>query len=138
VAIRLSEPEGAARHSMVTVGQPAPRSRPPGARIERAIALAGALEKWCQRSRSARAPYSDNEVRIRGCLRTSAHQRDNLGGQADRCASASPALSSTSPRHRAISDAIASRVDEVAKSITGGWKSAALHHRRVSHGGGQQ
>src|SRR6202047_3108695 len=109
VAIRFSEPEGAASDSIVTIGQA----------IRREVAAMGAaLER----------AYSDNEVRIRALLQDIAHQRDNLVGQAEQVRSAISGVQ-IDLRHdiALISDAIASRVDEVAKSITGALEERGAH-----------
>src|SRR3984957_19991772 len=84
VAIRFSEPEGAASDSMVTVGQAIRREvAAMGDGVERAIARAGELETLVANEVSAlERAYSDNEVRIRALLQDIAHQRDNLVGQA--------------------------------------------------------
>src|SRR5229473_1921623 len=122
VAIRFSEPEGAASDSMVTVGQAIRREvAAMGDGVERAIARAGELETLVANEVSAlERAYSDNEVRIRALLQDIAHQRDNLVGQAEQVRSAISGVQ-IDLRHdiALISDAIASRVDEVAKSITG-------------------
>jgi len=128
VAIRFSEPEGAASDSMVTVGQAIRREvAAMGDGVERAIARAGELETLVANEVSAlERAYSDNEVRIRALLQDIAHQRDNLVGQAEQVRSAISGVQ-IDLRHdiALISDAIASRVDEVAKSITVRLKNAA-------------
>jgi hypothetical protein len=90
VAIRFSEPEGAASDSMVTVGQAIRREvAAMGDGVERAIARAGELETLVANEVSAlERAYSDNEVRIRALLQDIAHQRDNLVGQAEQVRSA--------------------------------------------------
>ena len=122
VAIRFSEPEGAAADSMVTVGQAIRREvAAMGDGVERAIARAGELETLVANEVAAlERAYTDNEVRIRALLQDIAHQRDNLVGQAEQVRSAISGVQ-IDLRHdiALISDAIASRVDEVAKSITG-------------------
>jgi hypothetical protein len=121
VAIRFSEPEGAASDSMVTVGQAIRREvAAMGDGVERAIARAGELETLVANEVSAlERAYSDNEVRIRALLQDIAHQRDNLVGQAEQVRSAISGVQ-IDLRHdiALISDAIASRVDEVAKSTS--------------------
>ena len=130
VAIRFSEPEGAASDSMVTVGQAIRREvAAMGDGIERAIARAGELETLVANEVSAlERAYSDNEVRIRALLQDIAHQRDNLVGQAEQVRSAISGVQ-IDLRHdiALISDAIASRVDEVAKSITGALEERGAH-----------
>ena len=134
VAIRFSEPEGAAADSMVTVGQAIRREvAAMGDGVERAIARAGELETLVANEVAAlERAYSDNEVRIRALLQDIAHQRDNLVGQAEQVRSAISGVQ-IDLRHdiALISDAIASRVDEVAKSITGALEErGAAHHQR--------
>ena len=130
VAIRFSEPENAASDSMVTVGQAIRREvAAMGDGVERAIARAGELETLVANEVSAlERAYSDNEVRIRALLQDIAHQRDNLVGQAEQVRSAISGVQ-IDLRHdiALISDAIASRVDEVAKSITGALEERGAH-----------
>src|ERR1700742_3964640 len=130
VALRFSEPEGAASDSMVTVGQAIRREvAGMGDGVERAIARAGELETLVANEVSAlERAYSDNEVRIRALLQDIAHQRDNLVGQAEQVRSAISGVQ-IDLRHdiALISDAIASRVDEVAKSITGALEERGAH-----------
>src|SRR5260370_544568 len=95
--------------------------------VERAIARAGELETLVANEVAAlERAYSDNEVRIRALLQDIAHQRDNLVGQAEQVRSAISGVQ-IDLRHdiALISDAIASRVDEVAKSITGALKNCS-------------
>ncbi|MET0906991.1 MAG: hypothetical protein ABWY10_13005, partial [Tardiphaga sp.] len=130
VAIRFSEPEGSSGDAMVTVGQAIRREvAAMGDGIERAIARAGELESLVANEVSAlERAYSDNEVRIRALLQDIAHQRDNLVGQAEQVRSAISGVQ-IDLRHdiALISDAIASRVDEVAKSITGALEERGEH-----------
>jgi hypothetical protein len=139
VAIRFSEPEGAASDSMVTVGQAIRREvAAMGDGVERAIARAGELETLVANEVAAlERAYSDNEVRIRALLQDIAHQRDNLVGQAEQVRSAISGVQ-IDLRHdiALISDAIASRVDEVAKSITGALEERGAHiTSALSHAG---
>lgn len=124
---------------MVTVGQVIRREvAAMGDGVERAIARAGELETLVANEVAAlERAYSDNEVRIRALLQDIAHQRDNLVGQAEsRCAAPSPACRSTSATIALISDAIAPRVDEVAKSITGALEERGAHiTSALSHAG---
>ena len=130
VAIRFSEPEGATSDSMVTVGQAIRREvAAMGDGVERAIARAGELETLVANEVAAlERAYTDNEVRIRALLQDIAHQRDNLVGQAEQVRSAISGVQ-IDLRHdiALISDAIASRVDEVAKSITGALEERGAH-----------
>jgi len=139
VAIRFSEPEGAASDSIVTVGQAIRREvAAMGDGVERAIARAGELETLVANEVSAlERAYADNEVRIRALLQDIAHQRDNLVGQAEQVRSAISGVQ-IDLRHdiALISDAIASRVDEVAKSITGALEERGAHiTSALSHAG---
>jgi Apolipoprotein A1/A4/E domain len=139
VAIRFSEPEGTTSDSMVTVGQAIRREvAAMGDGIERAIARAGELETLVANEVSAlERAYTDNEVRIRALLQDIAHQRDNLVGQAEQVRSAISGVQ-IDLRHdiALISDAIASRVDEVAKSITGALEERGAHITgALSHAG---
>ena len=139
VAIRFSEPEVAAADSMVTVGQAIRREvAAMGDGVERAIARAGELETLVANEVAAlERAYSDNEVRIRALLQDIAHQRDNLVGQAEQVRSAISGVQ-IDLRHdiALISDAIASRVDEVAKSITGALEERGQHiTSALSHAG---
>jgi hypothetical protein len=139
VAIRFSEPENTASDSMVTVGQAIRREvAAMGDGIERAIARAGELETLVANEVSAlERAYTDNEVRIRALLQDIAHQRDNLVGQAEQVRSAISGVQ-IDLRHdiALISDAIASRVDEVAKSITGALEERGAHiTSALSHAG---
>ena len=139
VAIRFSEPEGAATDSMVTVGQAIRREvAAMGDGVERAIARAGELETLVANEVAAlERAYTDNEVRIRALLQDIAHQRDNLVGQAEQVRSAISGVQ-IDLRHdiALISDAIASRVDEVAKSITGALEERGEHiTSALSHAG---
>ena len=139
VAIRFSEPEVAAANSMVTVGQAIRREvAAMGDGVERAIARAGELETLVANEVAAlERAYSDNEVRIRALLQDIAHQRDNLVGQAEQVRSAISGVQ-IDLRHdiALISDAIASRVDEVAKSITGALEERGQHiTSALSHAG---
>jgi hypothetical protein len=130
MAIRFSEPEGAASDSMVTVGQAIRREvAAMGDGVERAIARAGELETLVANEVAAlERAYTDNEVRIRTLLQDMAHQRDNLVGQAEQVRSAISGVQ-IDLRHdiALISDAIASRVDEVAKSITSALEERGAH-----------
>jgi len=139
VAIRFSEPEIAASDSVVTVGQAIRREvAAMGDGVERAIARASELEALVANEVSAlERAYSDNEVRIRALLQDIAHQRDNLVGQAEQVRSAISGVQ-IDLRHdiALISDAIASRVDEVAKSITSALEERGAHiTSALSHAG---
>jgi len=98
--------------------------------VERAIATRRRTRNSWLPMRSPRlsALTATNEVRIRALLQDIAHQRDNLVGQAEQVRSAISGVQ-IDLRHdiALISDAIASRVDEVAKSITGALEERGAH-----------
>ena len=122
MAVRFSEPEHIANGSIVTVGQAIRREvAAMGDGVERAIARAGELEALVANEVSSlERAYSDNEVRIRALLQDIAVQRDNLVGQAEQVRNAISGVQIDLRQDIAlISDAIASRVDEVASRITG-------------------
>ena len=122
MAVRFSEPEHVANGAIVTVGQAIRREvAAMGDGVERAIARAGELEALVANEVSSlERAYSDNEVRIRALLQDIAVQRDNLVGQAEQVRNAISGVQIDLRQDIAlISDAIASRVDEVASSITG-------------------
>jgi len=83
VAIRFSEPEGAASDSMVTVGQAIRREvAAMGDGVERALARAAELEALVHNEVAAlERAYNDNELRIRGLIEDLASQREALMGQ---------------------------------------------------------
>ncbi len=134
VAVRFSEPELAASDSMVTVGQAIRREvAAMGDGVERAIARAGELETLVANEVAAlERAYSDNEVRIRALLQDIAHQRDNLVGQAEQVRSAISGVQIDLRQDVAvISDAIAARVDEVARTITTALEDRGEHITRA-------
>ena len=97
VAIRFSEPEGAASDSMVTVGQAIRREvAAMGDGVERAIARAGELETLVANEVAAlERAYSDNEVRIRAhCCRTSRISATTWSARPSRFAALFPACRS--------------------------------------------
>ena len=121
MAVRFSEPEHVASDAMVTVGQAIRREvAAMGDGVERAIARAGELEALVTNEVSAlERAYSDNEVRIRALLQDISTQRDNLVGQAEQVRNAISGVQIDLRQDIAIiSDAIASRVDEVTNNIT--------------------
>ena len=97
VAIRFSEPEGAASDSMVTVGQAIRREvAAMGDGVERAIARAGELETLVANEVSAlERAYSDNEVRIRALLQESPISATIWSARPNRFAAPFPACRST-------------------------------------------
>src|SRR5204862_4372059 len=123
----------------VTVGQAIRREvAAMGDGVEDAIGRAGEAEPLVANEVAAlERAYSDNEVRIRALLQDTAHQRDNLVGQAEQVRSAISGVQ-IDLRHdiALISDAIASRVDEGAKSITGSVEERGAHITgALSHAG---
>src|SRR3569623_779194 len=121
MAVRFSEPEHVASDALITVGQAIRREGAVmGDGVERAIARAGELEALVTNDVSAlERAYSDNEVRIRALLQDISTQRDNLVGQAEQVRNAISGVQIDLRQDIAIiSDAIASRVDEVTNNIT--------------------
>ncbi|MBI4274517.1 MAG: hypothetical protein HY659_07435 [Rhizobiales bacterium] len=121
VAIRLAEPESAARDSIVTVGQAIRREvSAMGDGVERALARAAELETLVQNEVSAiERSYNNNEVRIRGLLEDLARQRDILIGQAEQVRSAlSGAHTDLNHDINQVSEIVAGKVDEAAQRIT--------------------
>ncbi len=121
VAMRLAEPEGVARDSVVTVGQAVRREvAAMGDGVERALARASELEALVQNEVAAlERSYSDNEVRIRGVLQDLASQRDLLVEQAEQVRSAiSNVHVDLTQDLSTISDLVAQQVNEAAERIT--------------------
>src|SRR5690242_15594960 len=85
VAMKLAEPETAARESIVNVGQAIRREVAAMADgIERALARAAELEALVHNEVSAlERAYNDNEVRIRDLLTELTNQRETLVNQAE-------------------------------------------------------
>jgi molybdenum-dependent DNA-binding transcriptional regulator ModE len=121
VAMRLAEPEAAARESIVNVGQAIRREvTAMGDGVERALARAAELEALVHNEVSAlERAYNDNEVRIRDLLGELSSQRDTLVGQAEqvRTAIASVHLG-LSQEINAVGDTFSDRVSEVAQRVT--------------------
>ncbi len=121
VAMRLAEPEGVARDSIVTVGQAIRREvAAMGDGVERALARAGELEALVQNEVAAlERSYSDNEVRIRGLLQDLANQRDAMVGQAEQVRAAiSNVHIDLTQDLSTISDLVGQQVNEAAQRIT--------------------
>src|SRR5258705_1470379 len=121
VAIRFSEPEGAAADSMVTVGQAIRREvAAMGDGVERALARASELETLVQNEVAAlERAYSDNEVRVRGLIKDLVNQRDTLVAQAEQVRSAiSNVHIDLTQDLSTISDLVGQQVSEAAQSIT--------------------
>jgi hypothetical protein len=121
VAMRLAEPEGVARDSVVTVGQAIRREvAAMGDGVERALARASELETLVHNEIAAlERTYSDNEVRIRGLLQELNNQRDTLVGQAELVRSAiSNVQIDLTQDLSTISDLVGQQVNEAAERIT--------------------
>jgi hypothetical protein len=121
VAMRLAEPESAARESIVSVGQAIRREvAAMGDGVERALARAAELESLVHNEVSAlERAYNDNEVRIRGLLQELAGQRDTLVEQAEQVRNAISSVHlDLSHDITAVSDLVAEKVNETAQRIT--------------------
>jgi len=121
VALKLGEPEGIARDSVVTVGQAVRREvAAMGDGVERALARASELEALVHNEVAAlERTYSDNEVRIRGLLQELANQRDTLVGQAEQVRSAvSNVHIDLTQDLSTISDLVGQQVNAAAERIT--------------------
>jgi hypothetical protein len=121
VAIRLAEPEGVARDSIVTVGQAIRREvAAMGDGVERALARASELEALVQNEVAAlERTYTDNEVRIRGLIQELANQRDTLVAQADQVRTAiSNVHIDLTQDLSTISDLVGQQVSDAAQNIT--------------------
>jgi Apolipoprotein A1/A4/E domain len=120
VAMRLAEPESAARESIVTVGQAIRREvAAMGDGVERALARASELEALVQSEVAAlERTYSDNEMRIRGLLQELGNQRDTLVGQAEQVRSALNNVQIDLTQDlTTISDLVGQQVNEAAQRI---------------------
>ena len=121
VAMRLAEPEGVARDSIVTVGQAIRREvAAMGDGVERALARASELEALVRNEVAAlEHAYGDNEVRIRGLLQDLTNQRDTLVGQAEQVRSAINNVHIDLTQDLStISDLVGQQVNEAAERIT--------------------
>jgi hypothetical protein len=121
VAMRLAEPEGVARDSIVTVGQAIRREvAAMGDGVERALARASELEALVHNEVAAlERTYTDNEVRIRGLLQELTNQRDTLVGQAEQVRAAiSNVHVDLTQDLSTISDLVGQQVNEAAERIT--------------------
>jgi archaellum component FlaC len=137
VAMRLAEPEGAARDSIVTVGQAIRREvAAMGDGVERALARASELEALVQSEVAAlERTYSDNEVRIRGLLQDLSNQRDTLVGQAEQVRSALNNVQIDLTQDLStITDLVGEQVNEAAQRIT---QSLAEKGERITASLGQ-
>jgi hypothetical protein len=121
VAMRLSEPEAAARDSIVNVGQAIRREvAAMGDGVERALARASELEALVQNEVAALArTYGDNEVRIRGLIQDLASQRDSLVSQAEQVRTAINNVHVDLTQDLStISDLVGQQVKDAAQRIT--------------------
>ena len=121
VAMRLAEPEGVARDSIVTVGQAIRREvAAMGDGVERALARASELEALVHNEVSSlERTYSDNEVRIRGLIQELTNQRDTLVGQAEQVRSSiSNVQIDLTQDLSTISDLVGQQVNAAAERIT--------------------
>ncbi|MDE1972430.1 MAG: hypothetical protein KGI48_04545 [Hyphomicrobiales bacterium] len=130
VAMRLAEPEGVARDSIVTVGQAIRREvAAMGDGVERALARASELEALVRNEVAAlEHAYGDNEVRIRGLLQDLTNQRDTLVGQAEQVRSAINNVHIDLTQDLStISDLVGQQVNEAAERITGSLAEKGEH-----------
>ena len=121
VAMRLSEPEAAARDSIVSVGQAIRREvAAMGDGVERALARASELEAMVQNEVAALArTYGDNEVRIRGLIQDLASQRESLVSQAEQVRTAINNVHVDLTQDLStISDLVGQQVNDAAQRIT--------------------
>jgi DNA anti-recombination protein RmuC len=121
VAMRLSEPETAARDSIVSVGQAIRREvAAMGDGVERALARASELEALVQNEVAALGrTYGDNEVRIRGLIQDLANQRDSLVSQAEQVRTAINNVHIDLTQDLStISDLVGQQVKDAAQRIT--------------------
>ena len=130
VAIRFSEPEGAASDSMVTVGQAIRREvAAMGDGVERALARAAELETLVHNEVSAlERAYNDNEVRIRGLLEDLNRQHDNLVNSAGQVRDAIKGVHLDLTQDIAsVSDLVGAQVTKAAGEISQTLTEKGLH-----------
>ncbi len=121
VAVRLTQPEIAARESVVTVGQAIRREvAAMGDGVERALARAAELEALVHNEVSAlERAYNDNEIRIRDLLSELSSQRETLVGQAEHVRNAISSVHlDLSHDIASVGDIVAEKVNEVAQQVT--------------------
>jgi hypothetical protein len=121
VAMRLAQPETAARESVMTVGQAIRREvAAMGDGVERALARAAELESLVHNEVSAiERAYNDNEVRIRDLLGELANQRETLVAQAEHVRSVIASVHlDLSHDITSVGDLVADKVNEVAQRVT--------------------
>ncbi|HWK95014.1 MAG TPA: hypothetical protein VNR39_06300, partial [Pseudolabrys sp.] len=121
VAMRLAQPETAARDQIVSVGQAIRREvTAMGDGVERALARAAELEALVHNEVSAlERAYNDNEVRIRDLLSELNNQRETLVSQADQVRKAIGAVHlDLSHDITSVGDLVAEKVNDVAQRVT--------------------
>src|SRR5450755_3366445 len=121
VAMRLTQPEAAAREQVVTVGQAIRREvAAMGDGVERALARAAELESLVHNEVSAlERAYNDNEVRIRDLLSELTNQRETLVNQAEHVRNAISSVHlDLSHDITSVGDLVADKVNEVAQRVT--------------------
>ncbi|MDI3468337.1 MAG: Kinesin-like protein [Pseudolabrys sp.] len=121
VAMRLAEPETAARDAIVNVGQAIRREvTAMGDGVERALARAAELEALVHNEVSAlERAYNDNEVRIRDLLGELSSQRETLVGQAEQVRNAISGVHLGLQQDiNSVGDLISERVSDVAQRVT--------------------
>ncbi|HZL32338.1 MAG TPA: negative regulator of septation ring formation, partial [Pseudolabrys sp.] len=121
VAMRLAQPETAAREQIVSVGQAIRREvAAMGDGVERALARAAELEALVHNEVSAlERAYNDNEVRIRDLLSELTNQRDNLVSQSEQVRKAIGSVHlDLSHDITSVGDLVAEKVNEVAQRVT--------------------
>ena len=121
VAMRLAQPETAAREQIVTVGQAIRREvAAMGDGVERALARAAELEAMVNNEVSAlERAYNDNEVRIRDLLNELSNQRETLVNQAEHVRNAIASVHlELSHDISSVGDLVADKVSEVAQRVT--------------------
>ncbi len=121
VAMRLAQPETAARDQIVNVGQAIRREvTAMGDGVERALARAAELEGLVHNEVSAlERAYNDNEVRIRELLKDLTNQRETLVNQAEHVRNAIASVHlDLSHDISSVGDLVADKVGEVAQRVT--------------------
>jgi Apolipoprotein A1/A4/E domain len=121
VAMRLTQPEAAAREQVVTVGQAIRREvAAMGDGVERALARAAELESLVHNEVSAlERAYNDNEVRIRDLLSELTNQRETLVNQAEHVRNAIASVHlDLSHDITSVGDLVSDKVNEVAQRVT--------------------
>lgn len=121
VAMRLAQPETAAREAIVSVGQAIRREvAAMGDGVERALARAAELEALVHNEVSAlERAYNDNEVRIRDLLSELSNQRETLVNQAEQVRNAIASVHLDLAHDiTSVGDLVSDKVNEVAQRVT--------------------